>query len=343
MHSQLFRQWQLLKMLSMRRFGVTLKEMSEHAGVDEKTIRRDLKLFRDLGFPLAEEAGDYNRKRWRVAADWSETHKHFTFDEAIALVLARRCLEPLAGTPFWLAANRAFDKIQAAFTDDVVAYLDRMASRFYCTSVGSSDYAAKRDIVDALWIAVEDRRATYITYQSARATEPVSYHVHPYGLAFHNHSLYLIGYSPTHEAVRHWKLDRIANAVVEGPLFRRDVSFDLADHFANSFAVWDGKEHPTVVKIRFSPEAARYVREKRWHASQQLTLQRDGSLLAEFRLTSTVEVKSWVLGFGSDAEVLAPPELRAEVRQELESLLDRYRTDRPAATPAKKYPRSKTQ
>jgi WYL domain len=50
-----------------------------------------------------------------------------------------------------------------------------------------------------------------------------------------------------------------------------------------------------------------------WHASQRLVPQRDGGLIAEFRLNNTEELRSWVLGFGSHATVLEPDGLRAPV------------------------------
>ena len=39
-----------------------------------------------------------------------------------------------------------------------------------------------------------------------------------------------------------------------------------------------------------------------------------------FRLSELVEVKSWVLGFGGAATVIAPEELRDLVREEVEQM-----------------------
>ena len=51
------------------------------------------------------------------------------------------------------------------------------------------------------------------------------------------------------------------------------------------------------VVVRFVPPTVRYVRESKRLPPCELTDQKDGSLLARFQLTSTVEVKSWALGF----------------------------------------------
>ena len=61
-----------------------------------------------------------------------------------------------------------------------------------------------------------------------RATEPVTYDVYPYGLAYHHGSLYLIGCNPRREQVCHWKVDRIEKAEVDNFRFQRPEDFDLA-------------------------------------------------------------------------------------------------------------------
>ena len=334
--SPLVRQWILLKTLCARSCGATVKELVHELGVSEKTIRRDLETFQKVGFPLQEEVGGQGRKAWRIDPAKNQPGLSFAFDEAIALYLGRRLLEPLAGTVFGEAASRAFRKIRAVLSPGALKYLERFAGIFHQTMLGVSDYARKADLIDQLLLAIEDRRAVFITYQSLRATEPVSYDVYPYALVHHHNSLYLVGHAPEHDQIRHWKIDRIDAVDLTSIHFQRPEGFDLQQHFAKSFGIFHG-EGDIPVKIRFSPAVARYVQEKHWHESQKLTKEPDGSLLAEFRLGSTEEIKSWVLGFGRHAEVLQPHSLRQEIREEAESLLRLMSSDmEPASSPARR-------
>jgi hypothetical protein len=50
----LHRHWSLLRMLGARRHGMTVSEMAREMGVADKTIRRDLDLFRRVCFPVEE-------------------------------------------------------------------------------------------------------------------------------------------------------------------------------------------------------------------------------------------------------------------------------------------------
>jgi len=307
--SPLVRQWILLRTLCARRYG--------------KTIRRDLETFHRAGFPLEETVGDYGRKTWHMDPARTQPGMTFTFDEAVALYLGRRFLEPLAGTLFWEAAQRAFKKLRATLGPGALKYIDRFGGMFHQTMVGAGDYSKKAEIIDQLMLGIEDSRAVFITYQSLQATEPVTYDIYPYGLSYHRGSLYLVGWAPQHEEIRHWKVDRIEDAEVTEFPFQRPKDFDLHEHFARSFGVFrgDGEVH---VKVRFAPEVARYVQESKWHPSQRLSPQPDGSLVAEFDLDGTEEIKRWVLSFGRYAEVVEPEELREEMVYELRGIIQRY-------------------
>ncbi len=322
-HSPLVRQWIMLRILSSRHYGVTVKELAEELGVSEKTVRRDLDAFSEAGFPLEETVVEHGRKKWKLAGDLTVKGVPLHYDEAIALHVARGFMEPLAGTIFWSAAQRAFNKIRCMFNERALKYVEKMAQAFYQTRVGFCDYSRQAEIIDQIMIGLEDHRALEIEYQSLKATEPATYEIHPYGMTYHRGSLYLVGWSPGKKEIRHWKVNRIIRAEVTDRRFEMPEDFRLDEHFAGSFGVYqgDGDYH---IRVRFSAEVARYVSEARWHSSQQLHPQRDGSLIAEFDLESLEEIERWILSFGRHAEVLEPPELVERIGYEVEQMARVY-------------------
>jgi predicted DNA-binding transcriptional regulator YafY len=256
----------------------------------------------------------------------------FTFDEALAMYLGHKSLQPLAGTLIGEAAERAYCKLRAAFGPRVVRYLEKMRGIFGETAFGVTDYGPHAEILDRLLIAIEEHRVVFIAYRSQRATEPVTYDVHPYRLLRHQGALYLVGYKPLDSAVRTWRVDRILQADVERMPFTVPADIDLDARLAGSLGIYVGHDD-VAVTLRFRPPAARFVQEKKWHSSQRLTPQRDGSLLAELRLSSTAELKPWILSFGPAAEVLEPLSLRAEIAADLQAMAAAYgqKPTRPAA------------
>lgn len=129
----------------------------------------------------------------------------------------------------------------------------------------------------------------------------------------------MIAHSSDHPKVLHFKVDRIEDATAGPFLFEPPADFDLQDHLAGSFGVFQGDGDLTV-RVRFLPRVAPYVLESKWHDSQQLSKQKDGSVLAEFHLSSTEEIKRWIMSFGQYAVVLEPELLRRELQQELQAM-----------------------
>lgn len=335
--SPLVRQWILLRTLGARRYGATVKQLAGELGVSVKTIRRDLDAFQSAGFPLQETVGDYGRKTWHLQSARSAPELSFTWDEAAAIYLGRHLLEPLAGTVFWQAAQEGFKKIRAVLGPRPLAYLDKFAAIFCQTRLGTHDYSQKSHLIDTLLSAIEDCRTVALTYQSLAATEPVTYPVHPYGLAYHRGSLYLVGRTRRRSGVSHWKVDRIEAVEPCDQKFKRPANFDLQQHLSRSFGVFHGDDNVTV-KLHFLPTVARYVEESIWHPSQKLARQRDGSLLAEFQLDGTEEIQRWILSFGKHVEVLEPRQLRDALVAEWHSALAAHSTLSAPATKASVAP-----
>ena len=97
----ILRHWKILRSLSARGTGATLREMAEDTGVSQKTISRDLLMLKQVGFSLVETVGDQNRKNWRLEQAQGIPPITFTIEEAAALYLGRQFLQPLAGTLFY--------------------------------------------------------------------------------------------------------------------------------------------------------------------------------------------------------------------------------------------------
>lgn len=194
------RQWHILIALMSRRQGLTVKEMASEANVPERTIYRDLKSLKSLGFRLEEQVSDYGRKHWKFIDTKGNIRIHFTWSEAVSLYLGRQLLDPLAGTHFWQAAQSAFAKIRTTLDETALAQLDRMSHGFLHKTGGKCDYSQKADLIDRIMLGIEERRVTFIVYHSERATEPVSLEVYPYGLVYSSKGwLYLVAHSRDHE------------------------------------------------------------------------------------------------------------------------------------------------
>ena len=123
-------------------------------------------------------------------------------------------------------------------------------------------------------------------------------------------------------------MDRIEDVhVTKMPAVVPD-EFDLEEWLEHSFGVFrSGNSELLTIRVHFSRDVARYVRESRWHRSQKLIPQSDGSLIVEFQLADTQEIKRWIMSFGPSATVLEPLELVDEMQSDLMHMLSKYASD----------------
>ena len=78
------------------------------------------------------------------------------------------------------------------------------------------------------------------------------------------------------------------------------------------------------VVLRFHPRVAGRVRETRWHHSEQVEEQPDGYVLWRARVAEPQEMLPWVRGWGADAEMLEPGEVRERMMGEARRLAGMY-------------------
>ena len=151
-------------------------------------------------------------------------------------------------------------------------------------------------------------------------------------MAIHKNQLYLIGRNLGRGADWVWRFARIsAVTTLKRKAFDYPSAkdFDPQTMFADSFGIWLQPTAPVVdVEVLLDPNWKAYANAHRWHRSQAPLLRHaDGRIRIRLKVKICRELKQWILGFGGDAEVVAPKQLRREISEELRSAAKRYATD----------------
>ena len=282
-----------------------------------KTVQRDLDFMRDrLELPLAYHGTRYGYYYTEDVGAFPTLQ--ITEGELFALLVAEKALAQYRGTRFEQRLRSAFEKIAESLPDSVSLSLSEWdgAVSFRTTAEAVLDLAT----FDALAKAVSERRQLRLSYRKPGARRAESRLVDPYHLANINGEWFLFGYCHLRKDIRTFVPGRVESVERTGVRFPPPRKFSLASHLQHSFGVHSGREESTVA-IRFDALAADYIREKKWHASQQIEELRDGAIELRLRLSSLVEVQRWVLGWGGHAQALEPPEFVASVRAAAEALL----------------------
>jgi predicted DNA-binding transcriptional regulator YafY len=293
--------------------GISAQQIADQIGVSKRTAYRDLEAMSlDADLPIWQDRG-----RWGLEAGAFLPPLNLTTHEAMALFLAARVLAK-ASDELDSELIAAFLKLGGILPAVLAEHVQSTIDAFAATRAPDERFTR---ILRTLTEAWAGRRVVEIVYgpgvydaaKESRRTRIRPYLIEPSALT---HALYLIGWDEERRAHRTFKVERIVEAVSTPDTFEPDPSWDPVSAMRDGWDVIADQPVETIA-VRFSPTVARRVAETSWHPSQRLEWHADGSLTWHGRVAGTHEIRIWILGWGADAEVVAPRALRDSVAAEL--------------------------
>jgi predicted DNA-binding transcriptional regulator YafY len=327
---QLSRQWRLLQLID-RPQGVTIDDAAREFGCAPRTVWRDLAALQQAGFPLyTEKASDGFRGLWRVTEDFKRALPlKLTLGELAAL------LAPLGAGLLGPEVDSAFDKIQNVLSRDALKLIAQMRERLGVRAAGAKLQAPAAEHLPKIHTALADRRTLRIRYFSASRDSEDTREIDPYHLTLHNGGLYLVAYCHLRNGLRIFAVERMRNVELTRGGFMVPASFNAEKYLAGAWGVMQGEL--VTVRVIFARAVAPYIRERLWHPSQKLRDLADGRVEVTLQVADTLEVRRWILGYGVQAEVVAPEGLREALRKEAEALVSALEPRRPPLASTTKH------
>jgi predicted DNA-binding transcriptional regulator YafY len=174
--------------------------------------------------------------------------------------------------------------------------------------------------------ALTRRQRVHMRYHVRSRQEDTERVVSPQRLVHYRNTWYLDAWCHGSEGLRRFALD----AVIEAQLLEqraRDVGLRTVEAQLDAgygiFAGADGAKLQWAT-LRFTPEAAQWVRHEQWHPAQETTLERDGTLTLRLPYAEATELAMDVLRHGEHVRVLKPASLAALVAQRLQEAARQY-------------------
>ncbi len=318
--------------LLCRSNGVSIREIEEDLNVSRRTAYRHINMVEDLGF-LVEQFDDQvsNVKRWRL--DKKYCRKTPLLDlpdvrlgpqELIALILLRGESRIFQGTELELYIDSAFDKIENMAPAGMGSALEKYRPLILMNVRLSKSLEGKEQVVETLTDAMLERKTCRVKYHSFMDDREKTFKIAPLHFFEHNGGLYIFVNAPSFDKILTLAVERINEIDInEDDIFEYPADFDPDALLSGAFGVvFDDNIN---VKIWFSASQARYIRERQWASGQKITENSDGSVILEMRISGRYEIKRWVMGYGPDAQVLEPIDLRKEIVQDVVKMVERYR------------------
>jgi predicted DNA-binding transcriptional regulator YafY len=311
----------LLALIERHPNGLRVTDMAEQLDAPPRAIYRDLEVLQRLPAPIYT---DRNGKEsyWKIDPDFRKNLTiPFTLSELLAIYLARDSIRPLDGTVFADSLQSLFEKVWAVLPKPLFRQMVSLRGAFLSGIPAQKEYRTYREFIQIIESAVRERKALRLEYEP-RDQKPAERDVDPYAVHLRNGNLYVIGYCHMRKGIRTFLVDRMQKIKLTGETFAPPVGFSLENYLRHSFGMFT--EELVRVKVRFHKSLTSYLLERRWHPSQKNKKLKDGSLELAFEVAGTKEIKTWIMGFGSLAQVLEPVSLVKAIGDDMEKTLKFY-------------------
>lgn len=307
---------------------VTAQALADECEVSLRTIYRDVDALSTAGIPVYSVQG--SNGGYRLLDGYRVRLNGMSSIEAEALFLAglnRQAAELGLGA----VAASARAKLLAALPEDMRSRT--MKSRFHFDAPAwftqSESLAHLPLVADAVW----GQRPMRILYQGRRSD--TERRVEPLGLVLKGGTWYLVG--QIDNGTRTFRISRIKEMEVYEEQFPYPQAFDLETYWTESIRRYEIDLHPNRAEIRLSPKGLDMMEDLlppyiRTGAVVSDKSDDCGWYAVSFSVGSMTQAATELLRFGTDAEVIGPPELRAEMASIAGSLARVYADEKCLAT-----------
>jgi len=166
---QLARQWQIIRILESRKYGISAAELATELKASVRTVYRDIDTLMFAGFPITNSDSG-------KGFSWLEGHRFrvpppFTVSEMMSLWLYRDLLKVFRGTAFHDSLESLFQKVKHSLPPATLNYLDRIESGFSVGIKPYKEYGRLKEILSQVNQALLESKSIEIAYKALNAEQ----------------------------------------------------------------------------------------------------------------------------------------------------------------------------
>jgi len=325
MYKKVQRQVQIMILLSESPFGMTVHNLAQalqRNGFDTnaRTVRRDLTDLSEI-FNIAVEGST-------KAPVYTVSNIHidgvsFGFEDMQAFQLLKELARPYNHMAIGQRMCSFLKQLEDSLPDTQRKWLSK-AEKILTVNPGAiqEEKDVPAHIKKEIEIGISEQRCVQIKYYAFSSCTITDRIIEPIQFEFYEGCHHLWAYCRTKQEIRDFRLSRIlaAHSLSESFVPKIDL---LNVAIKNRFERMSTATAVTVV-LRFRDYAARFVKEYFKTRCDSMQQEPDGSVLFTRTTGITDDLIRWIMGFGSQVEVLKPDSLRDRVSQEAYKVVGIY-------------------
>ena len=283
-----------------------------------RSLRRYLAVLAEAGFPWYF---DRPSNTYRFADGYSLKRLDLSSGELFGLVALRSVGASLGG-----ALGASIDEI----TEKLVGTAGRSArdrvhapspvafrlSEIHLDELGERAFAL-------LSAAERSSRSVHFMYED-KDGHSTARTVDPYGFIVSSGRIYCVAFDHGRGEKRTFAVDNITQPDVLGKTFTKPTDFNVEAFAAASISGVLHANETSEVSVHFDARVAKAAIAARVIAERAVKKRDDGAVEIAYRVGDTDELVRWVLGWGAQAEIVAPAAIRARAAQLAGEIAARY-------------------
>lgn len=293
------------------RYGKTIKK---------RTIQADLKyLIQEKGAPIGKKKSGKETYFFYTESNYSISNLPIKDEEIEFLNDAINILRQVDDFKILQDVDEIISKLQNTVNTNIKNGPTIIQFEKHTTALGVN-------YIDTLFSAIKMKIALRISYQSFRSENPKTYIFHPYLLKEYRNRWFIIGRKESENKITNLALDRIKNINNSNVEYIQNDLFNTETYFTNLIGVTIPEgETPQNIELRISSSQAPYIKTKPIHHTQQIIKEyKNGDIVARLHLICNYELRSVLLGFGCEIQVLKPLSLRKNIKEVLKQAIQNY-------------------
>jgi len=288
------------------------KTLAKEYEVSAKTMERDLDFIRnEFGAPVAYDSSKkgyyYTEPNYRIP--WI----HITESDLFAICIADRALAAYKNTPIYEKLTDIFTKIKNSLPERIKMSTSWLGDHY--SFLEEPHTKINPEIWETISKSIQINKELRIHHKKATEKKTDMRTVHPYHIINYSGEWYLVAMCTKRNEMRRFAVSRINKAEVMKKSYTVDTEFDIKEYMGNSFSIFY-QEKEFDVKIEFSKQIAPYIEERTWHPEQTIKEYKNGKIILSMKCTSKLEIKRWILSWGSDAKTVSPDWLKQDIKEE---------------------------
>jgi predicted DNA-binding transcriptional regulator YafY len=287
-------------------------------GVSVRTLRQDIKLFKDpsgFGAPLSNMSRIYKYSD----PNFSIALKPLLDYEQYLIEASQQLLERFENDPKYDRLSEALIKFQ----DEEDEQTDINKILYYDHN---EEYKGIK-FLKPFYHAIKKRQVLEIKYKGFGKTNDEIFEFHPQVLKQYNRRWFVFGINNTKQN-RKWSIpldDRLIEFEILEDTEYLTVNNDWDSFFRTMVGVVRPQDSEIVnVVLRFHNGREEYFKTKPFHPDWDTPVEKDKNNLVYFDTIINKELIQQILSYGKDIEVLAPDELKIELKNQAISMHDLY-------------------